>query len=193
MSARCILLPTLISYFNHANIIEYCKRPFRKPDGSVDVPNMNDTIIMNWNSRVKKGDTVYHLGDFGMGSWKEWAGFRERLNGRIILIKGNHDRRTESWMLRGDEVHDHLFVDGVYMAHVPPNHADYEKRDRKGHDLPVAHPVPEGTKLMLCGHVHDSWRAAVINGIPVLNVGVDVRYFSPVTMDELRGDLHHGL
>jgi len=180
------------THFNHKNIIDYCKRPFRKLDGQIDVAAMNDTLVINWNNRVHKGDTVYHLGDFAMGHATEWAGFRKRLNGRIVLIKGNHDRQLSKWMLREDEAHDHLFMDGIYMAHVPPNHEEYEKRDRHGYDLPVAHPIPEGTKLMLCGHVHDSWKAAVINGLPVLNVGVDVRGFMPVTMDELRMELPHG-
>ena len=177
------------THFNHKNIIDYCGHPFFKLDGQPDVPAMNRTLISNWNGVVMPGDTVYHLGDFGMGPWKEWASFRKKLNGKIVLIKGNHDKKVESWMLPEDEVHDHLFMDGVYMAHVPPNHEEYEKRDRKGYDLPVASPIPEGTKLMLCGHVHDSWKAAVINGLPVLNVGVDVRGFRPVTMDELQREL----
>ena len=43
---------------------------------------MDETIIENWNKKVKKSDLVYHLGDF---AWKNVKYYRERLNrnGRI--------------------------------------------------------------------------------------------------------------
>ena len=46
------------SHFNHTNIIKYTDRPFK------DIYHMNETIIKNWNERVKDEDTVFHLGDF---------------------------------------------------------------------------------------------------------------------------------
>ena len=73
------------THFNHKNSIEYCKRPF------VDVKEMNDKIIENWNSKVGKGDVVYHLGDVGF--W-DVSHCLNRLNGTIILIEGSHDRNN---------------------------------------------------------------------------------------------------
>lgn len=45
------------THFNHRHIIEYCNRPFN------NVNKMNNTLIINWNSVVKKDDMVYHLED----------------------------------------------------------------------------------------------------------------------------------
>lgn len=45
------------THFNHSHIIEYCNRPFN------NVNKMNNTLIINWNSVVKKDDMVYHLED----------------------------------------------------------------------------------------------------------------------------------
>lgn len=73
------------THFNHTNIIKYCARPFR------DVGHMNRELIARWNARVKPEDTVYHLGDFAMGSRTRWPEFREVLNGSIVLVLGNHD------------------------------------------------------------------------------------------------------
>lgn len=36
---------------------------------------------------------------------------------------------------------------------------------------------------VLCGHVHDSWTTAVIEGIPHVNVGVDVWDYRPVPLE----------
>lgn len=76
------------THFNHANIIKYCNRPF------VNVEEMNDTIISNWNNIVRKDDIVYHLGDFLLGSKFDLKNIVDKLNGTIYLIRGNHDRLT---------------------------------------------------------------------------------------------------
>ena len=75
------------SHFCHEAIIKYCGRPF------ISVEEMNETIIKNWNSVVGPKDTVFHLGDFGLGSLTQMTEIREQLNGEIYLILGNHDLR----------------------------------------------------------------------------------------------------
>ena len=74
---------TADTHFNHANIIRFCNRPFS------DVLEMNETMIENWNKVVKTKDTVYHLGDLGFG---EFGYILDRLNGKIVLIRGSHDK-----------------------------------------------------------------------------------------------------
>jgi calcineurin-like phosphoesterase family protein len=37
----------------------------------------------------------------------------------------------------------------------------------------------------LCGHVHEHWRERVQDGRRVINVGVDVWGFRPVSLEEL--------
>lgn len=78
------------THFNHSKIIEYSTRPFKT------VEEMNEALISNWNSVVKKSDIVYHLGDFGFTAGKgdivkDIKSILQRLNGSINLILGNHD------------------------------------------------------------------------------------------------------
>lgn len=77
----------LISDFHldHANIIEYCSRPFD------DVEEMNAELIQRWNQVVEPDDTVLYLGDFGWWDIENIIGFYEQLNGEMVLVRGNHD------------------------------------------------------------------------------------------------------
>jgi calcineurin-like phosphoesterase family protein len=53
---------------------------------------MNRTIIKRHNEVVAKEDITYHLGDFTFSKhWQDMRQILDRLNGRHILILGNHD------------------------------------------------------------------------------------------------------
>lgn len=74
-------------HLGHDNCIIFDGRPF------ATVEEMDEELIRRWNAKVDKGDLVYVLGDM---IWKTRNGeaheLIRRLNGQIILIKGNHDR-----------------------------------------------------------------------------------------------------
>jgi len=75
------------THFGHENIVRYCGRPFK------DAAEMDATIVGNWNRVVSKEDTVYHLGDFALAHKERVAEYFNALNGRIVLVMGNHDRQ----------------------------------------------------------------------------------------------------
>ncbi|WP_051347254.1 metallophosphoesterase family protein [Thiomicrorhabdus chilensis] len=75
------------THFYHNNINKY--EPSRlegmKSDG---FDNPDEWLIHNWNSTVGEDDLVLHLGDF---AFKKATDVLPMLNGRIILVLGNHD------------------------------------------------------------------------------------------------------
>lgn len=77
------------THFNHENIIGYCNRPFK------DTKEMDEIMIKNWNETVSKNDIVIHLGDLGLGNKEYISSIVKRLNGKKILIFGNHDNWSE--------------------------------------------------------------------------------------------------
>jgi calcineurin-like phosphoesterase family protein len=167
------------THFGHQNILAYCNRPFST------LEEMNEGLIDRWNSRVLDGDVVYHIGDFAMGQRHNIL-IRKRLNGRVILIRGNHDRaahimKTEAGF---DEVHDNLAleVDGIklYLSHIPLH--VYDPTQRK-YDPKLLQPAPVDADYILCGHVHQQWNR-IGNTI---NVGTDVSNYYPLTLSELLG------
>ena len=82
---------------------------------------MNQQLINNWNSVVSKDDTVFHLGDFSFCGPIKTQEIKEQLNGKIILIKGNHDYKSAFKLF--DDVFDQLLLnlngDLVYLNHYP--------------------------------------------------------------------------
>lgn len=75
------------THWGHAAIIRYCKRPF------ANVRDMDEAMIANWNAVVRHDDNVvWHLGDFAHGAdAKHVRSVFRRLNGRKMLVIGNHD------------------------------------------------------------------------------------------------------
>lgn len=151
-------------HFDHKNIIRFCKRPFN------DVPHMNEMLIQYWNETVTPEDTVYYIGDFQFNPDPDL--FLSRLNGRKILIKGNHDFHhskiieSKHWA----EVHDILHTS---LDHTKVTLCHYAMRV-----WPSAH---KGS-LMLYGHSHNRLSGTSQS----CDVGVDAWNYRPVTMKELR-------
>lgn len=163
------------THFFHKNIIRYCNRPFLTPDGEPDQEAMNDGLIHRWNERVQPGDVVYHLGDFAFGNPSKWSPILAQLNGYKILVRGNHDLSPKKMQEVGfNEVYEHLYtsVDGydLYLKHIPSTAWDTS---------------PEAS-YHLCGHVHTEWKAKKTDtGGLIVNVGVDVHDWYPVSLQEL--------
>jgi calcineurin-like phosphoesterase family protein len=84
-------------HFGHSRIIEYCDRPF----DSVD--HMNEVLIENWNNTVGDNDLVICNGDFMF--YKKDDSIFNALNGKKILVLGNHDHKA-TVALSWEAVHD---------------------------------------------------------------------------------------
>ena len=159
-------------HFFHKNIIDYCNRPYRTLDGHPDVKAMHADLIAKWNSVVGHDDVVYHLGDFGFGDPHGLNRIRHALNGKVVWIKGNHDKRLGKIALPKDEIVDgHVLIrDNLVMCHYPPtDHAGMHHWESSG-------------QYYLCGHVHEKWTH---QGSYIINVGCDVWGYTPRTLEEL--------
>lgn len=72
---------------------------------------MNRELIRRWNDVVCAEDTVYHLGDFSFLKDTDTASILHTLNGKIHLIRGNHDKKMKAWLLeRFASVQDYLEI-----------------------------------------------------------------------------------
>lgn len=107
-------------FFHRSLLTSMDKRPFES------VEEMNEFMIKQWNSRIKKNDEVVILGDFSWGTGEQTEELLKRLNGRKYLIKGNHDLYLKDknfdeslfvWVKDYAEVHDNRRK--VVLCHYP--------------------------------------------------------------------------
>jgi len=103
-------------HFNHKNVINMG----RKFD---TIEQHNNYIVDQFNSVVGKDDLVYVLGDVGFTPLKDVKTWVSRLNGRKVLILGNHDKgRIGEYRSMGFiEVLTHPFYysDQIILSHLP--------------------------------------------------------------------------
>ena len=105
------------THFYHQNIIKYCNRPWATAE------EMTEGMIARWNSVVGENDKVFHLGDFSFGNRAKVEAAFKRLNGKIDLVMGNHDRlRVKDYYEIGfHRVYDKpiLFANFFILSHAP--------------------------------------------------------------------------
>ena len=183
-------------HFGHTNIIKFCGRPWD------NVEEMNEGIIDLWNAQVAPNDRVFILGDFAMGKLAETIPLGRRMNGRKVLIGGNHDRfhpahhnykasKADEWMNNyitwgGFEtviVNPAQFkINGLtfWMAHFPWKKYYVDGREGR-HD--AFSPDDDGT-FLVHGHVHQEWGVDGINRM--FNVGLDAWGMTLVPFDDIK-------
>lgn len=109
------------THFGHTNSWE----KFKLADGSplrpfTSTEEMDETMIERWNAKVKPGDTVYHLGDVVIN--QKSLHLVSRLNGRKILVRGNHDifKDKQYAEVGFEQIHGvRVFVDKFILSHIP--------------------------------------------------------------------------
>ncbi|WP_225883039.1 metallophosphoesterase family protein [Sphingomonas aliaeris] len=155
---------TADTHFGDHRTINIQRRPFN------DVAAMDAVMMERWNSVVRPTDTVWHLGDVARRP-ADVPGLLAGLNGTKHLLRGNNDPAATltatGWASVGD-------------------YAELEL---------------DGRKLVLCHYAFRSWNGQHRGAINLhghshgrlkpmprqFDVGVDVRDFTPVMLEQLLG------
>lgn len=163
------------THFNHSNILT-----FKDKDGNLIRPGFRDVDHMNahmgerWNNVVAPDDKVYHLGDVMMGTSVKAFELLYRLNGRKVLIKGNHDNAK---LLR-------------YAEHFQDVRSEIHRKTPEGDIIVFTHrpvrfeaPNAETNKVDFnChGHIHQN----IIPDFRYVNMCVEHWDYTPVEWGQL--------
>lgn len=174
-------------HFGHKRICELANRPY------ASVEEMWLSMRDEWNARVAKGDTVYHLGDFSFLNAAATAELIRQLRGNIHFIRGNHDEalakafRSDCIDKRRHHLRDYqeIRLDGqkVVLFHFP---------------IAVWDGAHNGA-WHLHGHSHGNYDP---QDQPLMDVGYDATGQVVISWDEVKAILstrtyrpvdHHGL
>jgi calcineurin-like phosphoesterase family protein len=152
------------THFGHINLIN-----FKRQDGSPlrpfkHVDEMNDALIKNWNSVVSPQDKVYHLGDVTMNS--KSLDLLYNLNGKKILIKGNHDTQALKYYLpHFKDIRGSHELDGLLLTHIP---------------------VSETQKVRYRGNIHGHLHEKTLRDPWYYNVSVEQLNYTPVPFETIQ-------
>lgn len=161
-------------HFNHDRDFIY------KPRGFINIYEMNNTLIDNWNSIITEEDTVYVLGDLMLGNSDEGIELIHHLKGNIKIILGNHDtdRRIEYYN-NSSNIVDIKFADRIkykkytfYLSHYPT----------------YVDNINDAIIWCLSGHTHSKEKFQ--EEFPYnYNVSVDAHNNRPVFIEEIINDI----
>lgn len=157
-------------HFHHNKIMQYSPA-FRN---YADSNKMQEALIETWNNTVTKDDLVYDLGDFSMASsLTRLINTAKRLNGKHVLVLGNHDyiiRKNRDRLLGKfkddgnklfEAIEDYIFI----------NITSEDKEFALLHYPIFGWERQQHGSIMLHGHLHDY--IPIIKG-KILNVGFDL-------------------
>lgn len=190
-------------HINHANIIDFCGRPFYKDviqnfalgDAAVTIPDvdaMNQALLDNYNSVVSPTDEVWFVGDVVMGRFETSIEFMRKFHGDKYLIPGNHDRchrmipKWRKWQPYYEEV-GFTVLDSQVITQIgrePVKVCHFPYTGDSHHDDRYSGLRPDNTgEWLVHGHVHSTERFDAEQR--TIHVGVDAWDLSPVPETEL--------
>lgn len=163
-------------HLNHANIMFYCKRPFK------NVEEMDNTIIQNFKDTLRSGDVLYILGDLTFK--REYAiKFFEVLVDMGVechFIIGNHDLdgRTIDIIKKYCSSVQNIKEIRVGGTHIVLSHYPMQAWNKSFHG-----------SWQLFGHVH----GRMVFETKQYDVGVDYNNFKPISFSYLQNIMKYGL
>lgn len=171
------------THFGHQAILTFKDRQGNLIRGSRfdSVQQMNECMLDNWNSVVKPGDHVYHLGDLMMMDKQEFSKFFPRLNGSKRLVVGNHD--DIKFLAKGEFFSKimmwRIFKDfGLMLTHTPTHYSNLLRLTNKTGKFPE-----DCTCLYnIHGHIHQNPSPRG----PYRNVSVEAIDYTPIHIETLR-------
>ncbi|QLC35558.1 hypothetical protein EFA46_015120 (plasmid) [Halarchaeum sp. CBA1220] len=156
------------THFGHANIIDYCERPFES------VEEMNEALIENWNASVEADDEVVFVGDLTIdGSAEAFLRWITRLNGDIVFVVGDHDHEVLTTL---DDV-------------VVYEHYRFEYGGKRFYCVHDPDDAPTNVdSWVLHGHHHNNWPDDYPFVNPDerrVNVSVELLDYGPLSLERL--------
>lgn len=188
------------THLDDPDIILYCKRPWCVANPAYDENQVydfkknnplkvtrdcleahNQTIADNWNKMVTRRDRVIIVGDFAFANQLKWV---NALNGKKIIIIGNHDELNKDALKCFEEVYDFGCVKSIGTG----------KRNELGKLIKERvtfchYPMsswPDSWNGSAALHAHSHFRKPELDNLLTFDVGVDGWGFIPIPWEAIQ-------
>ena len=105
-------------HLSHKGIVQWLREDGSKERPWDTIEEMNEALIENYNSVVRPKDKVYILGDVVIN--RSALPLIARLQGRKILVKGNHDTmRLDEYAQYFEDIRGNAVIDNHILTHIP--------------------------------------------------------------------------
>ena len=113
---------------------------------------MNEEMIKTWNANIGDNDEVYMLGDISLTNANKTRDILDQLNGRLYLIKGNHEKSVMAKSYNRDRFE---WVKDYYELKIN-NEGEKVMFVMSHYAFRVWNKSHHGNSIHLYGHSHDS-------------------------------------
>jgi len=166
-------------HLRHKNILKFDKRPYSC------IEEHDADIRKRWNETVNEDDEVYIIGDIAFSGADYALDFYNSLNGKLYLIRGNHDvRRNDK-----NQVVDNRVLSDERIINRFEWIKDYHEMYVGNQMICLFHyPIHEWNKChrgswMLFGHTHGNDNHD--ESFKILNMGINLWRYKPVSYSEI--------
>lgn len=156
-----------------------------KPRGFNTVKEHDAAIIERWNKVVNREDTVYILGDLIMNDQEAGIEKLKQLNGKKIMIYGNHDTTNKVAKYRSIGIKDLGYASvfrykniDFYLSHYPT------LTDYFYYNSSIKNSI-----INLHGHTHKKETFGQIVNPFIYNVALDAHDCAPVDIEQIILDI----
>jgi calcineurin-like phosphoesterase family protein len=131
--------------------------------------NFSQLIVDNWNSIVKDDDIVICLGDFALTGNDRLKNYISVLNGKKILVKGNHDRHNIQWCMNNgfsflcQTFSMRISSYNILFSHRPQANIEGYDMNIHGHLHSKFYCVPDDKKHFLFSLEYENYMPVEIN------------------------------
>lgn len=134
-------------HFSHAGVCRFMRadgvtklRPWDSPE------EMDEALVERYNAVVKPTDKVYFLGDVAIN--RRGLKVLSRLNGKKVLIKGNHDIfKLEDYTPHFKDIRAYHVMNGLILSHVPVHESNLYRFGANIHGHTHEYRVMNGDKI----------------------------------------------
>ena len=199
------------NHFFYERMID--REPIRRVYRDLGFESQDEMMVHFWNAVIGEDDFVLHLGDFAWrdSSEKMMEELLDRLNGKIFIIVGNHDRELYEIYRRhiecvfgggviyideGDRFReiDSGFkrVNGVFLSiygvrillsHYPvfTNRSADEARTKRLKEIALNY----GISVNIFGHIHSLKFPEFMHGVKMVNMSMENTRFVPFKAEDI--------